>query len=126
MLMLDFVTWWYSRGWAYFARTLVDKLRNMVDFFSISLLLRTFFAPFRQISTVEEDPNGGPMHYLNVFLDKLLSRTIGAVVRLLILIFGTIVIIVEAICSLALVIVWPAFPLAPFACIALCIMGVAL
>ena len=126
MLMLDFVTWWYSRGWGYFARTLVDKLRNMVDFFSISLLLRTFFAPFRQISTVQEDPNGGPMHYLSVFFDRLLSRTIGAVVRLLILIFGAVVILFESICGLVLVVIWPALPLAPLACLALYFMGVAL
>ena len=124
--MIDFVSWWYSRGWSYFAHTLVEKLRNIADFFSFSVLIRTFFAPFHQISTVEDDPYGGPMHYLSVFFDKLLSRTIGAIVRLFIMIFGIIAFILDAILSLILVIIWPALPILPAACVVLCIMGVTL
>lgn len=126
MLMIDFVSWWYSRGWGYFAQTLVEKLRNIADFFSFSVLIRTFFAPFHQISTVAENPYGGPMHYLSVFFDKLLSRTIGAIVRLFILIFGIIAFIFDAILSILLVVIWPILPLAPLICVVLCIAGVAL
>lgn len=125
MLAVDFLQWWYSRGWGHFATSLLVKLRGMTDFFSISLLLRTLFAPFRQIST-EDVTEGGPAAYISNMFDKLLSRVIGAVVRLAILVFGTIVIIVEAILSLVFVIIWPAIPLMPIACIALCVMGVAL
>lgn len=125
MLAVDFLQWWYSRGWGHFARALVDKLRGMADFFSITLLLRTLFSPFRQIST-QDVTEGGPIAYISNFFDKLLSRIIGAIVRIMILIFGTIVLVIEAVLSLIFVIIWPAIPLAPAVCIVLCIMGVAL
>lgn len=126
MLMVDFFSWWYSRGWGYFVRLLIEKLRNIADFFSFSVLIRTLFAPFRQISTVEDNPYGGPMYYLSQFFDNLLSRTIGAIVRLLILIFGVIAFILDSVLSLLLVIIWPTLPLLPIACIILCVTGVAL
>ena len=66
------------------------------------------------------------MHYLSVFFDKLLSRTIGAIVRLFILIFGFIAFIFDAILSILLVVIWPILPLAPLICVVLCIAGVAL
>lgn len=125
MLAVDFLQWWYSRGWGHFAMALVDKFRGMADFFSISLLLRTLFSPFKQIST-QDATDGGPMAYISNFFDKLLSRIIGAIVRTMILIFGMVVLLIEAILSLVFVIAWPAIPLAPIACIVLCVMGVAL
>ncbi len=123
MLAVDFLQWWYSRGWGHFALALIEKFRGMADFFSITLLLRTLFAPFRQIST-QDVTEGGPMAYISNFFDKLLSRIIGAVVRITILIFGTVVLVVEAMLSLIFVVIWPAIPLMPFICVSLCIMGV--
>lgn len=66
------------------------------------------------------------MAYISNFFDKLLSRVIGAIVRLMILIFGTIFLVAEAILSLIFVIIWPAIPLAPIACVVLCVVGVIL
>jgi hypothetical protein len=125
MLAVDFLQWWYSRGWGRFSKMLLDKLRGMADFFSITLLIRTLFAPFRQISS-QDVTEGGPAAYIANFFDKLLSRVIGMIVRLMILIFGMITIVIEAVLSLALVIVWPTIPLMPVACVVLCIMGVTL
>ena len=90
-----------------------NKLRNAADFFSIGSLTRTLFAPFRQISA-----HAG-------FLDRLISRCVGAVTRFFIIIFGIIAISVEAILGLLLVIVWPAIPLLPIGCVVLTMMGVA-
>ena len=55
------------------------KLVSVFDYFSIDLLVRTWFAPFRQISAGAVD---GPIGVqIRAFFDRLISRTIGGIVR---------------------------------------------
>ena len=113
--------WWYTRGWKIFVMKLVDKLRGAADFFSISLLLRTLFAPFKQI-----DAGGGGNSLgdrMRAFGDRLISRLVGAVMRIGILIFGLILLILESVIGLALIIIWPFLPLVPIAGIYLTCTG---
>ena len=113
--------WWYTRGWKIFVMKLVDKLRGAADFFSISLLLRTLFAPFKQI-----DAGGGGNSLgdrMRAFGDRLISRLVGAVMRIGILIFGLILLILESVIGLALVIIWSFLPLVPIAGIYLTCTG---
>lgn len=112
MLMVSLLSWWYSDGWRTFAKELFRGLRNTVDFFSISSLFKTFFAPFRQISANEK------------FLDRLISRIVGSTVRFFLIIFGTLAIILEAIFGGVMMILWFLIPLMPIACVILFVMGV--
>ena len=75
MLMFSLLSWWYSDGWKTFTGELLHGLRNTADFFSISSLFKTFFAPFRQISAHEK------------FLDRLISRIVGSAVRFFLIIY---------------------------------------
>lgn len=125
MLIFGFLQWWYLRGWSIFVHGLLDKLRNLADFFSLGLLLRTLFYPFRQISAYSDDNASLPAQF-RAFFDKLLSRIIGATVRIGILFAGLIAVVLEAVFGLVLTILWPFIPLAPVAAIILTILGVAL
>lgn len=89
-----------------------EGLSSAVDFFSVGSLVRTLFAPFRQISA-----HAG-------FLDRLISRLVGMVTRLIIMIFGIIAIILEIILGIIMILLWPLIPLAPIVCIILTVMGV--
>lgn len=112
MLALGLLSWWYSQGWGIFVSGWRDRLKGTADFFSIGSLARTLFAPFRQISA-----HAG-------FLDRLISRLVGAATRFLIMIFGIIVIVLETILGLIAILVWPLVPLVPMACIVLTVVGV--
>ncbi len=125
MLVVGFLKWWYARGWSIFARRLLDKLHNLADFFSLGLLARTLFYPFRQISAYANE-NASLQARMQAFFDKLLSRTIGAIVRLGIMLAGVLTITVEAALGLVLCLAWPILPLMPIATIVLAIMGVTL
>lgn len=120
MIIFDLLGWWYLEGWRGFGRVLIEKLRGALSFFSIGALVRTLFAPFRQISAGESGAA------LQVFLDRLISRLVGAVVRIFLMIVGIIVFVVETILSLALMIIWPLVPVLPAVCIVLTVMGVSL
>jgi len=125
MLAVSFLQWWYTRGWGIYFLGFRDRLRNTADFFSIGLLLKTLFAPFRQISANERGENGGPQAALVAFFDRLLSRVIGCIVRICVIVGGLVSLVLILVGGLAISILWPLIPLAPVAGIVLCTMGVA-
>ena len=88
-----------------------EKLMGTLDYFSIDLLLRTFFSPFRQISAGQvRGPIGVQMR---AFFDRLISRVIGAMIRLTMIIFGIVAITFYAVVGGVLVVVWGVIPLLP-------------
>ena len=124
MLAVSFLQWWYFKGWLIYFDGFRAKMRNMADFFSIGLLLRTLFQPFRQISANETGEKGGLEGALIAFFDRLLSRFIGFVVRVCIIVAGIIIMTLQLVLGLALALLWPCVPLLPFAGIVVSSMGV--
>ena len=100
---------------------LLRKLARATDFFSLKLLLRTLFEPFKQISNRSVD--GSLEARFRAFIDRLISRIVGTVVRLGLLIIGLILIVIEAVLGIALLIAWPIVPLMPIASIILTVVG---
>ena len=124
MVMFNLLSWWYSAGWADFLHLSGATLANLMDFFSIDLLFKTLFSPFRQISAGSAKSASLDVKF-RMFIDRLVSRFIGAIVRTFVIIAGILCIGVVAIINLAFIILWPALPLLPVAGIILTILGVA-
>ena len=122
MLTTGLISWWYIDGYKLFASRIWTKLGDTADFFSIGSLLRTLFAPYRQISA-NASGNSIDAKFM-AFLDRLVSRLVGGVARLGIILFGIIVIILQLILSIASLIIWPLLQVIPIICIILSIMGV--
>ena len=125
MLIVSFLQWWYNRGWLSFGYGFLEKLKSTADFFSLGLLFRTLFSPFRQISAYT-DEFASIQQRLIAFTDKLVSRLVGTVVRLTIIIFGIVFMFLEAVIGSLLVLAWPLMPFAPIASIILAVLGVTL
>lgn len=123
MLVISFFQWWYGRGFSEYLARFVDGLRDAADFFSIRLLLRNMFAPFRQIAAERRD-NLPLDARIRAWLDLLISRMVGATVRFMILIAGTIVLIVRVAVGLAVGLLWPMMPLLVVYCVMLFARGV--
>lgn len=88
------------------------RLGGVADTFSIDILIRTLFAPFRQISV---GPVRGSLDMqLRAIIDKLVSRVIGGIVRTMVLIAGSAVIALASVVGAIYIAVWPLLPLAPF------------
>ncbi|MBQ7802782.1 hypothetical protein IJ380_02900 [Candidatus Saccharibacteria bacterium] len=109
MLFLSFLKWWYSRGFLSYLEKFVDTLKNAADFFSIRLLIRNFFSPFRQISA-EKTTSLALDARIRAFFDYLLSCLIGATIRFFILIIGLVVIFFQFIFGILLAVLWPLTP----------------
>ena len=115
------LSWWYTTGWRQRVSLLKEKLASTVDYFSIDLLLRTLFSPYRQISAGKVN---GPLGVqMRAFFDRLISRMIGAMIRLFMILVGIVAIILHGIIGFVLVIFWAIIPLTPFLGLLLFISG---
>ena len=120
MFVVDLVQWWYAKGWITFFGDMKSILKNTADTFSIGDLLKTLFSPYRQI-----DASGQGEGLVGSLVSKLISRLVGAIARIALIVSGSILMLVEIIVMGALMIIWPLMPLLPFVGIILAVMGVA-
>lgn len=110
--MWGILVWWYTEGWQQCLLRVKGRFEATLDYFSITLLLRTLFAPFRQISASSV---GGPLALqLQAFFDRLISRCIGATVRLFMIVAGGIVIIFNVTFGAIILLFWALVPFLPF------------
>lgn len=124
MLFVSFFKWWYSDGWRQRAQVVSMKLDGVIDYFSIDLLIKTLFQPFRQDSTGRVDGSLGVK--LHALADNLISRILGAFIRLVILLFGLLAIALYTVIAFLLLVMWAIVPLAPLLGVVLAVMGVSL
>jgi hypothetical protein len=121
MFVVGILSWWYSAGWRQRLTMLQERLARTVDYFSIDLLLRTLFSPFRQISAGRVD---GPLGVkLHAFFDRLISRAIGAMVRSFMIVMGVFAIVLHGLIGTVALIVWAIVPLLPAIGLVLFIVG---
>ncbi len=122
MLFVSLIRWWYSDGWLQRARGIGVKLDGVIDYFSIDLLIKTLFQPFRQDSVGSVD--GSLDMKLRAFADRMISRLLGAFIRSFILLFGLIAIAGYSIFAFAVLLTWAVIPLAPVVGVILAAVGV--
>ncbi len=124
LLVTELLRWWYGDGLRGRVRMIAGRLDGTIDYFSIDLLLKTLFSPFRQISAGKVD--GSLEVQFRAFVDKLFSRVIGAFIRLIILIVGGVTIALQVLLSTVVLLTWLCVPLAPIVGVVLAAAGVRL
>lgn len=121
MFIVGILSWWYGRGWREEFRDFSQRVDGLMDYFSFDLLLRTFFSPFRQISAGRVR---GPLGVqLRAWLDRLVSRVIGAMVRSFVLLAGVVALVVYVVVGLLIVLLWAVVPLLPLVGLGLTLVG---
>lgn len=81
----------------------------MAETFSVGLLLRTLFSPWRRIITY---PGAGIGAHMRALGDNLVSRFIGFLIRLTVLVTAAISLVALIVFSGLLLVMWPLLPLA--------------
>jgi len=121
MFLVGILTWWYGDGWRKRAMMVGARISHTGDYFSIGLLLSTLFSPFRQISAGSVDGPFGAQ--IRALLDKLISRFIGAVVRIFMVFFGIVTICLQAIFGGIELVFWAIIPIFPVAGLIMMVIG---
>lgn len=121
MFIVGFFSWWYGAGWLRCGAVVRDSLLSAYDYFSLDLLLRTLFSPFRQISAGKVR---GPIGVqLRAFADNLISRVIGSVVRSFVIVIGSITLLIASLFGLTRLIIWPLIPVLPVVFVLFALIG---
>ena len=124
MMIVALFSWWYGAGWARAATRVGSRMQLILETFSVALLIRTLFDPFRQISAGQV--RGSFDTQLRAMGDRLFSRVFGAVVRSLFILVGLFGALFAGIIGLIEIVVWPLVPLFPVIGVVLMVMGVSL
>lgn len=109
MLIIGFIGWWYSNGWLEAARRLATHIKKIGREFSIVLLIKTLFAPWKQLVAYSHAQSSLGDKFRRA-IDNLISRTVGAIVRLAVFMAGIFYTGFFAVIGLVILIIWPALP----------------
>lgn len=111
MVIVGILSWWYTAGWRQVFMNVWTRFVSTFDYFSIDLLIKTLFSPYRQISAGRV--NGPIGVQLRAFFDKLLSRIIGAILRTIVMLIGIVTLFLFSIASVVYLVFWALIPALP-------------
>lgn len=109
-LIVQFLAWHYGDGLKDIVRNGINAVIGFLNYFSVVELNRTFFAPWHRI--VESYGRGfdsGEFFY--TFAGNLVSRVIGAGVRVVVIVAGLFVSFIALVSGLCFIIIWLVMPL---------------
>jgi hypothetical protein len=107
MLFLEFFKWWYGDGWRQAAKGSLNLVNKVQLSFSLPVLLKTLFSPWKRIIT----PSGRTLEdKMRAMLDNLVSRVVGFFVRIFSLVAAIILIAGAAVMGVIMAIAWPLIP----------------
>lgn len=121
MFIVGLLSWWYGNGWMAEAKRVQERIASAADYFSIGLLAKTLFSPFRQISAGRVD---GPIGVKwRAFVDRLISRCIGAIVRIFMIVIGIVWIVAVATIGGITLVAWLVVPVLPIVGLVMMLVG---
>lgn len=110
MILTQFLRWWYGSGWMSAGKELVFLLRRTAGEFSLGILLRTLYSPWKRTINL-----AGPNTPINVriqwWIGNQISRFIGLLIRLITLCLALVLMVVISALGLAGLVLWPLLPI---------------
>ncbi len=119
MFWVDLFGWWYGEGFKDLSSKFSSLFGSTSDFFSIGLLTKSLFQPFRQTLTTSNYKR----NFWEKLGDALVSRTVGFLVRFCLIVAGCFALMLEVICMGLTYLLWPILPVIPLLLIALTILN---
>ncbi len=112
MLTVALFRWWYGSGWLWCLRQGKQQISGLVEQFSVTTLLKTLGAPWKQIISRPNQQSGLDAKF-RALIDNMVSRIVGFCVRSIVLIAAGLLILLWAFLGFIAVFIWPVIPLAP-------------
>ncbi len=78
---MEFLSWHYTKGVDYYIKSWMSTLRGIAHYFSLVLLLKTLFSPWKRLIVVDKSPGFNLQKQFEAFTFNLISVGIGFVVR---------------------------------------------
>ncbi len=111
---MKFIIWHYMEGWRWYWKRVFFNIRKIFHFFSFGILVKTLFAPWKRL-TVDDDTTGFDIaKFFEDLSFNIISVSIGAIVRLGLIVFSFIFVMVYVIFSIVWFGIWWIFPFSGF------------
>jgi hypothetical protein len=121
MAILVMLGWWYGQGWLWALGSIGRRLQHVGNVFAVKILLKTWFSPWKQISTPSTFRT-----FFQAMIDNTVSRFIGGIIRTFMLLAAAVWALFIIASGLVLIVLWPFLPAAVLALPLLTIGGVTL
>ena len=109
IMLVELIVWWYGRGW-YDALWRINRhIRAIWRMFSVGILLKTLFDPWKRITPA---PGAGLDAAMRAMVDNLISRFVGFLTRLLVLIASLVITTLAITVGAAMAVGWLLLPIA--------------
>ena len=102
--MITYFYWWYFEEPLILWRAVRIITKKIFFSFSVSVLLRTLFDPWRRDVTYVE--NASLQELFNIWLGNFISRLVGFVVRTFTILVGFILTMISLVILLAFILAW--------------------
>lgn len=109
MLVIPLLRWWYGSGWVWAANRLRSRLGRIGRDYSVSILLKTLFSPWKQIISTAGAQSTISIKF-NILIDNLVSRLVGFMVRSLTLFAAGVIWLLTFVIGVGVLLVWPVVP----------------
>ncbi len=106
----DYIRWHYSLAFSDIFHIWRDITHFVFHFFSIPLLLRTFFAPWKRIEATRETQGLNIGDYISTKLVNTIMRFIGACMRTALIFAGLAILGTVVLAGLAFFVLWTLLP----------------
>ncbi|MCK5026992.1 MAG: hypothetical protein KAS07_01095 [Candidatus Pacebacteria bacterium] len=111
IVLRDYVCWHYSRAFSDIFHIWSNITHFVFHFFSIPLLLRTFFAPWKRIEATRETQGLNISDYISTKLVNTIMRLIGASMRAVLIFIGLVVVATVVIAGMIFFVLWVLLPI---------------
>lgn len=108
-MLVEYITWWYSRGLLKFGKYCRAYVIVLADTFSLKIAVSTFFSAWKKDATPTQ---GQPLDVrFKIWGSNLISRGFGMVIKLFTIVAFLLVFIILAILEIIALILWLLLPL---------------
>lgn len=107
---MEFLRWHYKEGIQFYLGRYSYFLRSIIQYFSLTLLLTSLFAPWKRLIVVEKKSGFDIAASFADLSFNLVSRGIGAVVRIFLFITGVVALLLFSVFGFLGLVVWLLIP----------------
>lgn len=109
LIFTGYLNWHYGRAFADILVVWTNFFWFSLHFFSIPLLIRTLFSPWRRLH--EEYQRGfHPQEFAKSLIINIIMRIVGAIARIVIIIIGILVLLTVTIVGIVFLLFWTIAP----------------
>lgn len=109
-IIVRYLVWHYSLAVLQFSRVYKNITVFLYNFFSIPILLKTFFAPWRRMGESYPEDKTQLVEIISSFVVNMIVRMVGVVMRSVIILIGFLTVTIFIIFYPILLLLWLALP----------------